>query len=99
MQKTGLIALLTERLALRPAEADAVVSAFIEQITNALSRGESVQLTGFGSFQVREREARTGRNPATGEALTIAASRAVVFRPGKELRNAVAGPEATSTAV
>jgi DNA-binding protein HU-beta len=89
MQKNHLVVMLANELQLTPHKADLVVSSFIEQITNALSRGESVTLPGFGSFKVSERAAREGRNPRTGEAIKIAASRNAVFKAGTQLKAAV----------
>lgn len=89
MQKTELVTMLVTKTGLRHTQADAVIAAFIEQITNALSRGEPVSITGFGSFTVKMRAARNGRNPKTGEPLIISASRRIVFTPGKTLREAL----------
>lgn len=89
MQKNHLVVMLANELELTPHKADLVVSSLIEQITNALSRGESVTLPGFGSFKVSERAAREGRNPRTGETIKIAASKAVVFKAGINLKSAV----------
>lgn len=94
MHKTDLVAALANQQELSVHKADLVVAAFIEQITNALSRGEAVALVGFGSFSVSERAARTGRNPQTGAAIQIAASKAVSFKAGKALKDAVNAPEA-----
>lgn len=89
MQKNQLVVMLANELQLSPHKADLAMSSIIEQITNALSRGESVTLPGFGSFKVNERAAREGRNPRTGEAIKIAASKTVVFKPGTQLKSAV----------
>jgi DNA-binding protein HU-beta len=89
MQKNQLVVMLANELQLSPHKADLAMSAIIEQITNALSRGESVVLPGFGSFKVSERVAREGRNPRTGETIKIAASKAVVFKAGINLKSAV----------
>ncbi|PGB05974.1 DNA-binding protein [Bacillus toyonensis] len=70
-------------------EATVVVQTVVESITNALAAGEKVQLIGFGTFEVRERAARTGRNPQTGEEMQIAASKVPAFKAGKELKEAV----------
>jgi len=66
-----------------------VVETIFDSITRALKKGEKVQLIGFGGFEVRRRAARTGRNPRTGESLRIPARKIPVFRPGKQLREAV----------
>ncbi len=87
MIKSELVARLTERnphLYLRDVEL--AVSAVFEQILAALARGERVELRGFGSFSVRHREARVGRNPATGERVEVAAKAVVHFRTGGRLR-------------
>ncbi|MEH7460383.1 HU family DNA-binding protein, partial [Bacillus sp. JJ1127] len=70
-------------------EATVVVQSVVESITNTLAAGEKVQLIGFGTFEVRERAARTGRNPQTGEEMQIAASKVPAFKAGKELKEAV----------
>jgi DNA-binding protein HU-beta len=66
-----------------------LVAGLIEKITTHLKDGDRIRLTGLGTLEVRDREARTGRNPATGEVIQIAASRKVAFRPAKELKEAV----------
>ena len=71
--------------------AEAALSAFIESVTTALTNSEEVVLTGFGSFKVSRRESRVGRNPQTGEAMTIAAANVPAFRVGKSLKDAVNG--------
>ena len=68
---------------------DDTVKAFVEVVTEALVAGDKVQLVGFGTFEVRERAARTGKNPQTGEALEIPASKAPAFKAGKALKDAV----------
>lgn len=68
-----------------------VVDAFISSVTGALKDGDDVALVGFGTFAVRERSARTGRNPQTGKELKIAAAKVPAFRPGKGLKEAVNG--------
>ena len=68
---------------------DDTVKAFVEVVTEALAEGDKVQLVGFGTFEVRERAARTGKNPQTGEALEIPASKAPAFKAGKALKDAV----------
>ena len=70
-------------------DAEAVVSAMRETITGALKEGDKVQLVGFGSFEVKKRAARTGRNPKTKEAIEIPASIVPVFKAGKALKDAV----------
>ena len=70
-------------------DADAAVSAVFEAVTDALAKGDKVQLIGFGTFEVRARAAKQGRNPKTGEAMTIAASKVPAFKAGQALKNAV----------
>jgi DNA-binding protein HU-beta len=89
MIKTELVDAVASRAQLTKKEANQVVEAVLQSITEALSRGEKVQLVGFGTFEVRQREARSGRNPQTGEAINIPARRAPVFKPGKLLKEAV----------
>ena len=89
MNKTDIVVALANTTDLGVNKADLVVSAFIEQITNALARGESIALLGFGSFNVSERAAREGRNPQTCATIQIAASKTVSFKAGKALKDAV----------
>ena len=70
-------------------QGEALLGDLIEQITKHLKKGEKIRIAGFGILQVRKRPARMGRNPATGEAIKIKASKKVVFRPAKELKEAV----------
>lgn len=93
MKKSELIRELAERVDMSPEQTACVIDAILDQITQALQRGESVTLTGFGSFIPRRRNARTGRNPRTGAALEIPAHTTVLFRPGKQLKAWVAGRE------
>lgn len=90
MTKTELIDQVAEKSGLTKKETGKAVDAVLEAMTEALSGGDKVQLVGFGSFEVRERSARTGRNPQTGEAITIEARKVPVFKPGKALKDAVA---------
>lgn len=71
--------------------ADRTINALVEIISDSLKKGDSISLSGFGSFEVRERAARAGRNPKTGEELKIAASKVAVFKPGAALKAAVNG--------
>ena len=91
MNKKELVAVVAEQSDLTHAAAERVLNAFTEAVSEALSKGEEVSMVGFGSFTVKERAARSGRNPRTGEAIAIAAGRAPAFRPGKGLRHAVSG--------
>ena len=89
MTKSELSTHVAAQASLTKASADAAVSAVFSAITDALANGETVTLTGFGTFSVRSREARQGRNPRTGESITIAASNIPAFKAGKALRDAV----------
>jgi integration host factor subunit alpha len=77
---------LFEEVGLNKREAKEFVDSFFEAIRDALERGESVKLSGFGNFQLREKNQRPGRNPKTGEEIPISARRVVTFRPGQKLR-------------
>ena len=90
MNKTELIAVVAERTGVTKKDAERVVSATFDTIAAQLAAGEKVQVTGFGIFEVKEREARVGRNPLTGESIQIAASRTPAFKPGKALKDSVA---------
>lgn len=89
MNKTDLINSVAEATELSKKDATKAVEAVFESITESLRQGEKVQLIGFGNFEVRERAARKGRNPQTGEEIDIAASKVPAFRPGKALKEAV----------
>ena len=89
MTKTDLIAKVAEQAELSKKDAEKAVTATIEAISAALVAGDKVQLVGFGTFEVRERAERKGRNPRTGEECLIPASRVVKFTPGKALKEAV----------
>lgn len=89
MNKTELIAAVSEKAELSKKDAEAAVSATVDAITAALEQGEKVQLVGFGSFEVKSRAARTGRNPKTKEPIEIPASKTPVFKAGKALKDAV----------
>ncbi|CAM3942827.1 HU family DNA-binding protein [Bacillus cereus] len=89
MNKTELIKSVAQNAEISQKEATVVLQTVVESITNTLAAGEKVQLIGFGTFEVRERAARTGRNPQTGEEMQIAASKVPAFKAGKELKEAV----------
>ncbi len=86
MNKSDLIDLVAENASCSKADAERYVNSVFQGVRAGLLKDNSVQIMGFGSFTVRERKARQGRNPATGEVLNIPASRTVVFRPGKALK-------------
>ena len=90
MNKTELIAAIAEKAELTKKDSDAAVNAIFETISTALAGGDKVQLAGFGTFEVRERPARTGRNPQTKEEIEIPASRTAAFKAGKALKDAFA---------
>ena len=90
MNKTELIAAVAEKAELSKKDAEAAVTATIDAITEALVREEKVQLVGFGSFEIKSRAERVGRNPKTKETIQIPASKARVFKAGKALKDAVA---------
>lgn len=89
MNKTELIAAAAAEANVSKKEAAAVIDAAIAAVTAALKKGEKVQLIGFGTFEVREREARQGKNPKTGEVIEIAATKVPAFKAGAALKNAV----------
>lgn len=89
MNKTQLIEVVAAASGLKKKEAEAAVNATFAAITDALKAGDKVQLVGFGTFEVKAREARTGRNPQTGETITIAASKHPAFSAGKALKDAI----------
>ncbi len=89
MNKVELSAKIADVAGLSKKEAEAVVKAFVDVVTEELKKGGKVQLVGFGTFEVSERAAREGRNPQTGETMMIEASRAPRFKAGKALKDAV----------
>jgi len=89
MNKTELVAAVAEKAGLQKKDAEKAVAAFISSVSDALVAGEKVQLVGFGTFETRSREARTGKNPRTGEAIKIAASKVPAFKAGKALKDIV----------
>ena len=90
MNKTELVAAIAEKAGLSKKDADAAVAAFVAAVEEALKKGDKVSLVGFGTFEVRTRNARTGINPQTKETIKIAASKAPVFKAGKAFKDAVA---------
>ena len=89
MNKTELVKAVSTQAELTQKDAAKVIDALLETISNTLAKEEKIQLIGFGTFEVRERSARKGRNPQTGEEIDIAASKVPAFKPGKELKEAV----------
>ena len=90
MNKTELIAEVANKAGLSRKDAEKALGAVVETITEAVCAGDKVQLVGFGSFETKQREARTGRNPKTKETIEIPATRVPVFKAGKALKDAVA---------
>ena len=90
MNKNELINAVAERANITKKDAEIAVSATFEAITDALCEGEKIQLVGFGSFEVKKREARVGRNPKTKETIEIPATKVPVFKAGKLLKDNVA---------
>ncbi len=89
MNKAELIEMVAASMHITKSDATATVDAVFNGITDSLKNGDSVTLVGFGTFSVSQRAARTGRNPRTGEAITIPASRSPKFKAGKALKDAV----------
>lgn len=89
MNKTELVAALAEKAEVSKKDAELVLHALTDTVTEELAKGEKVQLVGFGTFEVSERAARTGRNPQTGKTMKIKASKAPKFKAGKALKDAV----------
>ena len=90
MNKTELIAAVAEKAGLTKKDAERVVNATIETITESLCKGEKVSVSGFGIFEVKAREARIGRNPRTKESIQIPATKLPAFKASKTLKDAVA---------
>ncbi len=89
MNKTEFVAAVAEKTGFTRKDAEAAVEAFKAVVAESLLKGEKVQLVGFGSFEVKERQARTARNPQTGEEIRIEASKAPVFKAGKALKDSL----------
>ena len=89
MNKTELIAQMCDQTELSKKDVEAVLNSFMDVVTRELSKGEKIQLIGFGTFEVSERAARTGRNPSTMETIEIPAAKVPKFKAGKALKDAV----------
>lgn len=89
MNKTELLDAIADKSGLTKADAGKALDAVVDSITDALKAGDSVTLVGFGTFAVRERAERSGRNPQTGASITIKAAKIPGFKPGKALKDAV----------
>lgn len=91
MNKTDLIARIAEETGQTKAASEAFLNSLLNQVSQTLAAGESVVLPGFGTFEVRARAARTGRNPQTGATIEIAAAKVPAFKPGAGLKKSVGG--------
>jgi len=91
MNKGELVDVIAQKTDVTKKQADAIVTAMVDTIIEAVSTGDKISLVGFGNFEVRNRQAREGRNPKTGEKMQIAASRVPAFAPGKAFKERVAG--------
>jgi len=89
MTKADLVAKIAEKAGISKADAERSLNAFLEAVESTLVSDGKLTLTGFGTFAVEERKARTGRNPRTGQEIKIPASKVVKFRPGKLLKDAI----------
>ena len=89
MNKTELVDHVVEKTGMMKKDSEQAVNAVIDSITDKLAKGEKVQLVGFGTFEVRKRQAREGRNPSTGETIKIAAQNVPAFKAGKALKDKV----------
>lgn len=89
MNKTELVAAIAEKSGIAKKDAEKALAAFVDTVSGELKNGGKIQLVGFGTFEVRARAARTGKNPRTGEQIKIAASKNPVFKAGKALKDAV----------
>lgn len=89
MNKSELVESMAHKTGLTKKDSEAALNAFVESVTEALKKNDKVQLVGFGTFQIRNRAARKGRNPQTKEEIRIPASKAPVFKAGKALKDTV----------
>ena len=98
LTKAEMAEALFDQLGLNKREARELVDLFFEEIRAALSSGEQVKLSGFGNFDLRDKNRRPGRNPKTGEKVEVPAKKIPFFKPSKELKDFVNGPEAAASA-
>ena len=89
MTKAELVTSIAEKTGLTKKDSEKALAAFVDSVTETLANGESIQLVGFGTFEVRERAAREGRNPRTKETITIPATKVPAFKAGRALKDAV----------
>jgi len=92
MNKSELVAALAEKAELSKKDGEKALNAFVDAVSDALAKGDKVQLIGFGTFEVKSRPARVARNPRTGDEIKIAASKAPAFKAGKALKDKVNTP-------
>lgn len=97
MTKSELLKTITERTGLTPKDSRLAVDTVFDSITHSLAHGSKVELRGFGTFGLKHREARVGRNPKTGESVDVHAKRVIFFKPGKEMRERVGGLKPNGT--
>ena len=90
MKRTELIAQVAEKTGLSKKDTESIINAAVDTIASTMAQGDKVQLSGFGIFEVKDRQARVGRNPKTKETIEIPASRQPVFKPSKALKDIVA---------
>ena len=93
MTKAELVEEVSEKTGLPKKQAEIVVNTVFESIVDTLKTGEKIELRGFGSFRIRQRDSRTGRNPKTGDKVDVPAKRIPYFKPGKELRELLNQPD------
>lgn len=89
MTKAELVTAIAEKTGLTKKDSEKALAGFVETVTDTLANGESIQLVGFGTFEVRDRAAREGRNPRTKETITIPATKVPAFKAGRALKDAV----------
>lgn len=89
MNKGDLVTNIADKSGMSKKDVESVLNSFIGEVTGALSTGDKVQLIGFGTFETRQRSSRTGRNPQTGQAITIPASKIPAFKAGNKLKEAI----------
>ncbi len=89
MTKADLINILIQEMGMSKKNAESVVNTFLGSMIESLQRGEGIELRGFGSFRIRKRNPRVGRNPQTGEKVNVPAKNVVYFKPGKELKDSI----------
>ncbi len=89
MTKADLINILIQEMGMSKKNAESIVNTFLGSMIESLKKGEGIELRGFGSFRIRKRNPRIGRNPQTGEKVKVPAKKVVYFKPGKELKDSI----------